>query len=447
MLPRSLANMAVDLNAKVVGDALISGLAIDSRQAKDGDLFVALIAERDGHTFIDDAARSGASAALVSHPTSVLPSICVSDTQVAMTALARSIRASYAGTVLALTGSQGKTSTRGFLASILLSMARRMNHNEILVTQGNLNNHLGVPLTIARLRPHHPFALFELGASAVGEIADLASIAQPHISALLNARAAHLEGFGSIAGVIQGKGEIIDHTDPDGTVILNADEPALEQWSARAGHRHVMTFGRQTADVRWTPMSQQDVRLDVQDLAMTVRLPTLGQHFMENAAAAAAMALAAGATDEDIRGGLESAVIEPGRMTPIQLERCLLVDDTYNASPQAVRAAIDWLAHQSGHRILVMGGLSELGDAASSEMKALGAYAKSQGIDQLVATGTAAPIAEGFGVGSFYAETIEETVSHLSQMVARTDAMLIKGSRSAHMNRVVDAFQCQQGGQ
>lgn len=447
MLPRSLVDIAGDLNTKVMGDALISGFAIDSRQAKDGDLFVALIAERDGHAFIDDAARSGASAALVSHPTSVLPSICVTETQVAMTALAHAIRASYAGTVLALTGSQGKTSTRGFLASILMSTARRMNHNEILVTQGNLNNHLGVPLTMARLRAHHPFALFELGASAVGDITDLASIARPQISALLNARAAHLEGFGSIAGVIQGKGEIIDQTDPDGTVILNADEPALKQWSERAGDRHVITFGRKMADVRWTPMSQHEVRFDAQDLAITVRLPTLGQHFMENAAAAAAMALAAGATEEDIRRGLETAVIEPGRMTPIQLEPCVIVDDTYNASPQAVRAAIDWLAHRSGHRILVMGGLSELGDAASLEMEALGAYAKSQGIEQLVATGTAAPIAEGFGVGSFYVETIEETLSHLSQMVAYTDVMLIKGSRSAQMNLVVDALRCQQGGQ
>lgn len=447
MFPRSLVDMAVDLNASVRGDAVISGFAIDSRQAKDGDLFVALIAERDGHAFIEDAARSGASAALVSHSTSVLPSICVADTQVAMTALAQSIRESYAGTVLALTGSQGKTSTRGFLASILLLMAERMDHNEILVTQGNLNNHLGIPLTMARLRSHHPFALFELGASAIGDITDLASIVRPQISALLNARAAHLEGFGSIAGVIQGKGEIIDHTDPDGTVILNADEPALEQWTERADNRHVITFGRKMADVHWTPLSQQKVRLGAQDLAMTVRLPTLGQHFMENAAAAAAMALAAGATAEDIRCGLESAVIETRRMTPIQLERCLLVDDTYNANPQAVRAAIDWLAHRSGHRILVMGGLSELGDAASFVMKALGAYAKSQGIDQLVATGTAAPIAEGFGAGSFYAETIEETVLHLSQMVAHTDTMLIKGSRSAQMNRVVDALQRQRGGQ
>jgi UDP-N-acetylmuramoyl-tripeptide--D-alanyl-D-alanine ligase len=262
----------------------------------------------------------------------------------------------------------------------------------------------------------------------------------------LNARAAHLEGFGSIAGVIQGKGEIIDYTDPNGVVILNGDEPALEQWIKRAGDRDVITFGRKAADVRWTPISQQKVRLDAQDHAMTVHLPTLGQHFMENAAAAVAMALAGGATEEDIQLGLESAVIESGRMTPIQLEHCLLVDDTYNASPQAVRVAVDWLAHRSGHRILVMGGLSELGEAACLEMEALGAYAKSQGIDQLVATGAAAPIAEGFGTGSFYVETIGETVTHLSQMLAHTDTILIKGSRSAQMNRVVDAMRCQQGG-
>lgn len=447
MLPSSLNEIASVVGGTVSGNLVISGLAIDSRKVVKGDLFVALTAERDGHDYIASAAESGASAALVSKPTTILPSICVTDTFDAMTALARGMRDSYSGKVFALTGSQGKTSTRGFLASILTQMARRSGSEPILVTQGNLNNHLGVPLTMARLRPHHPYALFELGASAVGEIDHLASIVRPQISALLNARAAHLEGFGSIAGVIQGKGEIIDQTAIDGTVILNRDESAFDEWVKRAGPRHVISVGRNAADLIWSQTSDQGLEMRYGDRELSVSLPTLGQHFMENAALASAMAIAAGATDQEIIKGLEAASIEPGRMTPIQLENTLLVDDTYNASPQAVRAAIDWLATRQGMRVLAMGGLSELGDSAESEMHALGTYAKSKGIECLVATGTALPIAEGYGADAQYFPTHDEVSSFLMESAREADVILVKGSRSAQMDRVINTLKLQQGGQ
>ena len=447
MLPSSLNEMASVVGGTVSGNPVISGLAIDSRKAVKGDLFVALTAERDGHDYIASAAESGASAALVSKPTTILPSICVTDTLDAMTALARGMRDSYSGKVFALTGSQGKTSTRGFLASILTQMARRSGSERILVTQGNLNNHLGVPLTMARLRPHHPYALFELGASAVGEIDHLASIVRPQISALLNARAAHLEGFGSIAGVIQGKGEIIDQTAIDGTVILNRDESAFDEWVKRAGSRHVISVGRHAGDLTWSQTSEQGLEMHYGDRELSVSLPTLGQHFMENAALASAMAIAAGATDHEIIKGLEAASIEPGRMTPIQLENTLLVDDTYNASPQAVRAAIDWLATRQGVRVLAMGGLSELGEAAEAEMQALGSYAKSKGIERLVATGTALPIAEGYGADAQYFPTHDEVCNFLNTSAREAEVILVKGSRSAQMDRVINTLKLQQGGQ
>ena len=205
----------------------------------------------------------------MSKPTTILPSICVKNTQHAITQLAHAIRDSYTGEVFALTGSQGKTSTRGFLASILTQMTQRFGSKSILVTQQNLNNHLGVPLTVARLRSNHLYALFELGASAVGEIDHLAAIVRPKVSALLNARAAHLEGFGSIGGVVQGKGEIIDHTSLDGTVVLNSDEPAFAEWVKRAGPRSVFSVGRYSADLIWSQVSDQELRMLVEGREIT----------------------------------------------------------------------------------------------------------------------------------------------------------------------------------
>ena len=439
MLPDRLTQLAGLLSAPVSGDADVCGIAIDSRRVQPGDLFVALKAERDGHAFIDAAREAGAVAALVSEPVGQLPSIQVVDTGKALTELAAHFRNAYTHPVVALTGSQGKTSTRGFIGSVLAQTAAREGR-EILVTHGNLNNQLGVPLTAARLRADHAFAVFELGASAVGDIAHLAAIVRPHVSALLNARAAHLEGFGSIAGVVEGKGEIIDHTDPEGVVILNGDEPAFPIWRERAGSRTVRTFGRHAADVQWRPLSDQDMTLTLDGTAITLRLPTLGHHFMENAAAAAAVCLAAGASQEDLVKGLESAVIEPGRMTPIALDGLRLIDDTYNASPDAVRAAIDWLSDQSGQRMLVLGHLAELGSGANQTMRELGDYAKQKGIDQLIAVGDGLPFAEGYDEGALYFHDMAELTAAITSLVTETDTVLVKGSRSARMDQVVSTL-------
>lgn len=439
MLPDRLTQLAGLLGAPVFGDAEISGIAIDSRRVQPGDLFVALKAERDGHAFIDAAREAGAVAALVSEPVSQLPSIQVVDTAEALTDLATHFRNAYTHPVVALTGSQGKTSTRGFIGSVLAQTAARKGL-EVLVTHGNLNNQLGVPLTAARLRADHAFAVFELGASAVGDIAHLAAIVRPHVSALLNARAAHLEGFGSIAGVVEGKGEIIDHTDSDGVVILNRDEPAFPIWRERAGSRTVRTFGRHAADVQWHPRSDQEMTLTLDGRSINLRLPTLGHHFMENAAAAAAVCLAVGASEEDLVKGLESAAIEPGRMTPIALAGLRLIDDTYNASPDAVRAAIDWLSDQPGQRMLVLGHLAELGPGAAQTMRELGAYTKQKGIDQMIAVGDGLPFAEGYDEGSLYFHDMAALTAAITSLVTETDTVLVKGSRSARMDQVVSTL-------
>jgi UDP-N-acetylmuramoyl-tripeptide--D-alanyl-D-alanine ligase len=439
MLPDSIAQLAQAIDAQTTGAATVQGFAIDSRTIEAGDLFVALKGQRDGHDFLTAAAEAGATAALVSRPQDILPAIEVSDTEVAMTDLARHFRSQFTQPVVALTGSQGKTSTRGFIASVLSKTAAHQQR-EVLVTRGNFNNQLGVPLTAARLRPDHAFAIFELGASAVGDIAHIAGIVRPHVSALLNARAAHLEGFGSKDGVIEGKGEIIDHTDPNGTVVLNVDEPAFPIWKRRAGDRVVRTFGCNAGDVQWHPKTDQAFELQIDGIRYPIRLPTLGQHFMENAAAATAMCLAVGASIEDICDGLETATIEPGRMTPLNLNGLRLIDDTYNASPEAVCAAIDWLAGQSGTRMLVMGHLAELGPDASDQMRTLGQYAKANGIDVLVAVGDALPIADGFGADALYFPELSALEAEISLLVQSVDTALVKGSRSARMDRVVSTL-------
>jgi UDP-N-acetylmuramoyl-tripeptide--D-alanyl-D-alanine ligase len=247
--------------------------------------------------------------------------------------------------------------------------------------------------------------------------------------------------------VIRGKGEIIDHTAIDGTIILNRDEPAFQEWVKRAGSRQIISVGRTNADLIWSQVSDQGVRMVYADREINASLPTLGLHLMENAALASAMAIVAGATDQAIIQGLEAASIEPGRMTPIQMGKPLLIDDTYNASPQAVRAAIDWLATCSGIRILIMGGLSELGDLAEQEMHALGIYAKSKGIDRLIATGTANPIAVGYGENAQYLSTHDEVSASLIESARDADVILVKGSRSAHMDRVIDILKLRRGGQ
>ncbi len=445
MLPSSLECLASLINTTASGNPLIQGFSIDSRNTTKGDLFIALKGARDGHSFIRAAAGRGAVAALVSQPTQILPSICVVDPQSALSDLTRRFRDDYSGTVFAITGSQGKTSTRGFLRSILNRMARSNNSAKVLVTKGNLNNYLGVPLTMANLRSDHQFALFELGASAVGEIDHLSSLVRPQVSAILNARVAHLEGFGSIEAIILGKSEIIKHTDPNGVVVLNREDTAFTTWMERAGSRKIISFGQKLADVIWTPLSEQHFYLDFADRRLHIHLPTLGNHFMENAAAAAAMAFSIDASDEEVSRGLEEAIIENGRMTPIEIGAQLLIDDTYNASPQSVRSAINWLSSKSGERLLIMGGLSELGSEAASEMTALGIYARNKGIDRLIATGSGLPIAEGFGPDAIYIETLNDLTSRLSDLTINANVILVKGSRVAGMDRVVELLKHMRG--
>jgi len=309
----------------------------------------------------------------------------------------------------------------------------------VIVTRGNLNNHLGVPLTLMRLHDAVETLVLELGASAVGEIAALGALSRPHIGCVLNARDAHLEGFGSLENIVRGKGELIDCVSLNGTVVLPADEPAFAVWKPRAASRDLWTFGRAAADVQYQPKSDRRMALSTPFGEAELELPTLGLHFMANAAAATAMAMAAGVDLDTCLDGLSRAQIEPGRMTPLNaLDGRLVVDDTYNASPQAVRAAIDWLAAQSGQRLLVLGGLAELGSESEALMAELGRYAQAAGIEFLITCGQGRAIGRDVPVTTHF-ESIDALVDGVT-LLPQADVTLVKGSRSARMDRLVDVL-------
>jgi UDP-N-acetylmuramoyl-tripeptide--D-alanyl-D-alanine ligase len=424
-------------------DVNFSRVSTDTRTLRPGDLYIALRgASFDGNDFVDQAFENGAGAAIVSSPQAVRsPCLLVADTTAALAELALLNRQRSSARVVAITGSQGKTSVKEMIGRIL-SVSHRT-----LVTRGNFNNHIGVPLTLLELDETHECAVIELGASGLGEIAWTVRLAQPHVAVLTNAAATHLEGFGSLAGVVQTKGEIIDGLPADGTAVLNADDPHFAVWRARAGQRRALCFSLHdtSADYQASAIlidgregTQFTLHTPAGDCGITLHL--LGLHNVANALAASAAAMAAGATLEDVRVGL--ALVRPvaGRLCLREAANgAALVDDTYNASPSSFRAAIDVLRGFPGRRILIMGDMGELGSDAESGHRYVGDYARSCGIDTLWATGPLSRLAvSGFGEGALHFASIDSLIAHA---LVNTDAqcsVLIKGSRSAGMERAVE---------
>lgn len=424
-------------------DVNFSRVSTDTRTLRPGDLYIALRgASFDGNAFVDQAFENGACAAIVSSPQAVRsPCLLVADTTAALAELALLNRQRSSARVVAITGSQGKTSVKEMIGRIL-SVSHRT-----LVTRGNLNNHIGAPLTLLELEETHECAVIELGASGLGEIAWTVRLAQPHVAVLTNAAATHLEGFGSLAGVVQTKGEIIDGLPADGTAVLNADDPHFAVWLARAGQRRVLRFGLhdKSADYQASAIqidgregTQFTLHTPAGDCGITLYL--LGLHNVANALAASAAAMAAGATLEDVRAGL--ALVRPvaGRLCLREAANgAALVDDTYNASPSSFRAAIDVLRGFPGRRILIMGDMGELGSDAESGHRYVGDYARSCGIDTLWATGPLSRLAvSGFGEGALHFDAIDSLIAHALGNTNAQCSVLIKGSRSAGMERAVE---------
>lgn len=441
----SLAQIADYLQADLQSVSLeaakrlpIERIERDSRVVQVGDLFLALKGERfDAHDFVPQVVGK-ASAALVAHPLDVaIPQIVVPDVRLALGQLAKAWRQQFTQPVVGLTGSNGKTTLKEMLTAIL------SQQGQTVATLGNLNNDIGVPLTLLRLRAEDQFAVIEMGANHFGEIDYLTRLASPNVAILNNAGAAHLEGFGDIAGVAKAKSEIFAGLATDGVAVINADDKYANYWRTLNQARPLLSFGfSQDADLRGELSADNQFIIYKAAESVKVRLKLLGKHNQLNALAAAAGATALGFSLATIQQGLESLVPVKGRLNPKQGRHGgLVIDDTYNANPSSTAAAITVLAEQQGRKVLVLGDMAELGNIGEQLHFELGQLAKSSGIDELYSLGyLSAAASKAFGKGAYSFEDVAALLAALVANLTANTQVLVKGSRSARMERVVDAL-------
>jgi len=445
--PLSFSELLLPLDARRVGeDVHFNGVSIDSRAIEPGQLFVALTGPRfDGHDYLDQVAAAGAVGALVERevPGSSLPQLIVGDTRKALAQLGAMNRNAFVDKpVAAITGSSGKTTVKEMLASILRT------RGPVLATKGNLNNELGVPLTLLALAPEYDAAVIELGASRVGEIAFTVSLTKPHVSVLTNAGTAHVGEFGGPEKIVQAKGEIIEGLDARGTAVLNLDDKAFGIWVARAGARKVLSFStkRTDADLYATELGI-DARgcptftLNGPSGSAQVQLNLLGEHNVGNALAAAAAAHALGVSLPGIVTGLNTVQPVKGRtVAQLATNGMRVIDDTYNANPTSVAAATDILTTFEGRKVLVLGDIGELGDWAEQGHHDVGAYAVGK-VDALYAVGPLmAHAVKAFGQDARHFASQADLIEALGAEQDKNTTILIKGSRSAAMENVVAAL-------
>lgn len=446
----SLTALADKLDGQVIGsDAEFGRLSTDTRAIQKGDAYLALVGERfDGNEFVDEAVAKGASAAIVSRDIEhdKIALLKVADTHAALGAIAHENRLRSQATTIALTGSQGKTTVKEMLACILKHTGKTLS------TDANLNNTIGVPLTLLRLEQDHEFAVVEMGANCKGEIAFSVGVASPNIVLITNASAAHIEGFGSLQGIVEAKGEILDGLQPGGTALLNADDPNVEQWMRRATEKRIVQFGVTTVgpqvayranDIQIGQRGQVSFTLESPDGNADIQLQLLGAHNVKNAVAAAATAMEAGASLDDVKKGLSELAPVKGRMSILSgLNGCCLIDDTYNASPSSFMAAIDVLNSFSERKFLIAGDIKELGEESVSAHESVGHYAANSDIDELWGVGefTRYTVA-AYGDRGRYFENQEELIAACQAQAGNDIAFLVKGSRGAQMDLVIKAMQ------
>ena len=440
--------LAAELNGELTGGNVgFEAVSTDTRQLRAGELFVALGGENfDGNAFVPEARRRGAAGAVVSRFCEEdLPQLLVADTGLALARIARLSRERSPARVLALTGSQGKTTVKEMLRAILAL------EGECLATRANLNNTVGVPLTLLRLEARHRYAVIEMGANRAGEIAFSVAAAQPDIALITNAAMAHTEGFGGLQGVVQAKGEIIEGLRPGGTLLLNAADPNVEQWRRRGAAFRLRQFSLRevsgqsdyhAADIALNGSGQAAFTLAGAAGPLRIELQLLGEHNVANAVAAAAAAFEAGAGPEAVRQGLESTQPVAGRLCPLPGSGGMrIIDDSYNAGPGSFRAAIDLLAALPGPRLLLAGDMLELGASAENMHHEIGLYAARRGIERLWAAGDLCRyMARGFGANGRHFPNRRELIAALPGSLEPDCVALVKGSRGARMDEVVAAL-------
>lgn len=438
----SLGDIAKILSAEYVGDDItVKGISTDTRTIKGGELFIALKGPNfDGQSFVDAAIEKGAVACLVQDKIDAQNFIVTKDTHQALGLLAKAWRQKFNKPVFAITGSNGKTTVKEMIASIV------SQEQSIMATIGNLNNDIGVPLTLFRLNDDYDAAVIEMGANHSGEINYLTNITQPDIAIITNIGAAHLEGFGSIENTAKAKGEIFNGLKKTGTAIINADDPFYDYFKDITTEYKVLSFGyKNKADVSCqcesnTKGSHLKVTTPKGDCEINLKL--LGAHNVINSLAAIAAAVAANVSLEQIVQGLECLKPVNGRLQMKQgLNNSRVIDDTYNANPSSLHAAINVLHDFSGKRFLALGDMGELGDDTDELHIEAGSYAKKSGVTSLYSFGKlAAKAAKEFGGNGFCYDKHEDMINALRDELSQDVTLLVKGSRSMHMENIVNAL-------
>lgn len=436
----SLSTAAKVLKATLTGeDVEFDGVSTDSRRLNKNDLFIALEGPNfNGHEFIKQAGEAGAVAAVVARvPDTDLPFVKVNDTHEALGKLAAYWRQQFDIPVIGITGSNGKTTVKEMVSAIMGQKA------EGLATVGNLNNDIGVPLTLLCLKKKDKYAVVEMGMNHLGEIDYLTTMTRPTVALITNAAVAHLEGLGSIEAIARAKGEIFSGLSKDGMAIINADDDYADYWKQLVKGKEIFTFGlNNPADFSGEFEADESgslihMKTTLGDLDM--RLPLLGKHNVLNAVAATAASVAAGASLENVKLGLAKLQAVAGRLeTKLGINGARIIDDTYNANPTSVSAGLEVLKQIPGKRILVLGDMGELGDSAPAIHKRVGELAKRVGVERLLTIGELTlEAAHGFGQGSKHYADQESLINDLAASLDDQTTVLIKGSRLMQMEKIV----------
>ena len=451
MIILSLSQIASILEAQLIGDGnvTVENVSTDSRKAVNNGLFFALKGENfDAHDYVMKAAEQGCVAAVVEHPTEgKIAQLIVKDSRLALGQLAKWLREKINPKVVAMTGSSGKTTVKEMTAAILQQSA--VDFDDVLFTQGNFNNDIGVPLTLLRLTEKHKFAVIELGANHIGEIAYTTALAQPHVALVNNVMAAHLEGFGSLDGVATAKGEIFRGLTQHGVAIINKAHNYSQKWQAEIGDHSVQYFAYDDPKADYYAenivFSEQGAAFVLHTPQGNVQIdsPYLGEHNVSNALAATALTMNVGVTLAQVKKGLETPSLVKGRLFPIvPCENLLLLDDSYNANVGSMKSAISVLQKYPAFRVFVVGDMAELGDNTPLCHQEVGEFAQAAKLDLVISFGRSSSVISAVNFGRHFTDKTE-LVAYLTpiikqQLTQQKVVVLVKGSRSMKMEDVID---------
>lgn len=439
-----LSDIAKAVGGQLLGaDVLVMSVDTDSRRIQPQQLFVALKGERfDGNQFAQDALKLGAAAVMISDESQTArPAVLVNDTRLALGKLANAWRKTLATPIAAITGSNGKTTTKEMLHAILVAATE--DSAAVHATQGNLNNDIGMPLTLLNARPNHRYIVLEMGMNHLGEIAYLSNIAQPTVAVIVNAGTAHIGELGSRENIAKAKGEIYEGLNDSGIAIINVDDVFASYWHSLNPTRKIVTFAlNNEADVTATYTEEahaSNIHLTTPNGKVSFTLPIAGVHNVYNALAASAVAVALGVQNQAIASGLGQFGGVHGRLEYKQgLNGAVLIDDTYNANPDSMKAAIQVLSRLNTSRILVMGDMGELGSDAAAMHASMGTYAREHHIDYVFTLGEQSQHAnQAFGEHAQHFTEVETLANAIKPLMGKGVTVLIKGSRFMRMERVV----------